>query len=194
MKKIIIILAALIFVVGAVFIIQNVRKMNRGDRVMNKKILVTYFSATGNTKTVAQNLANVLNCDIYEIKPLKPYSGDDLDWTDENSRSSVEMKNHKSRPEIVKDDLNIKDYDVVFVGFPIWWYIAPTIINTFLEQHDFSNKEIILFATSGGSGFGKTVDNLKPSVSNSTKIKQGKVFSPNTIPQELKSWAIDIID
>lgn len=98
------------------------------------------------------------------------------------------MKDHNSRPEMVNDDFSVSEYDTVFLGFPIWWYIAPTIVNTFLEKYDFSNKKIILFATSGGSGFGKTVSNLKPSVSNSTTIIEGDVLNSNPSVDDLKQW------
>ena len=160
----------------------------KGENIMDKKVLVAYFSASGITKKVAQNLAAAADADIYKIKPLKLYTNSDLDWMNPNSRSSIEMKNHNSRPEMITDNLSISQYDTIFLGFPIWWYIAPTIINTFLEKHDFSNKKIVIFATSGGSGFGKTVDKLKPSVSQSTEIIEGKVFNPNSSTEELKKW------
>lgn len=160
----------------------------KGENIMDKKVLVAYFSASGITKKVAQNLAAAADADIYKIKPLKLYTNSDLDWMNPNSRSSIEMKNHNSRPEMITDNLSISQYDTIFLGFPIWWYIAPTIINTFLEKHDFSNKKIVIFATSGGSGFGKTVDSLKPSVSQSTQIIEGKVFNPNSSTEELKKW------
>ena len=155
---------------------------------MNKKTLVVYYSATGNTRRVAQNLAKAADADIYEIKPAKPYSDADLNWTNKNSRSSVEMTDHSSRPEMIKDDFSVKDYETIYLGFPIWWYIAPTIVNTFLERHDFSNKKIILFATSGGSGFGRIIDNIKTSVSNSTKVIEGKVLNSNPSVEDLKKW------
>ena len=162
-KKILfIILGLFIIATGIVFNVQNKQTKNEREANMDKKVLVAYFSATGTTKHLAQNIANALNGDLYEIKPLKPYTNADLDWTDKTSRSSMEMKDHNSRPEIVKDNFSVSEYDIIYLGFPIWWYIAPTIVNTFLEQHDFSNKKIVLFATSGGSGFGKTVQNLKP--------------------------------
>lgn len=152
------------------------------------KSLVAYFSASGVTEKVARTLSNAIGADIYEIKPEVKYTRADLDWMNKGSRSSIEMSDHSSRPAIVDDDAKIADYDVIYVGFPIWWYIAPTIINTFLEKYDFSNKTIVLFATSGGSGFGKTVDNLKNSVSDSTKIIQGKLFNGSVIEAELKKW------
>lgn len=154
------------------------------------KILVAYFSASvGVTKNVAKNLASALNADMYEIKPLKPYSSADLNWMDENARSTIEMKDWNSRPEIIEDDFSVKKYDTIYLGFPIWWYIAPTIVNTFLEKHDFSDKKIILFATSGGSEFGNTIDNIKPSVSNTTEIIEGDILNGNPSPEELKKWA-----
>ena len=153
------------------------------------KTLVAYFSASGVTKEVAENLSNAINSDLYEIKPLEPYSNADLNWMDRNSRSSVEMRDKNSRPEIIDDDAKIKDYDTIFLGFPIWWYIAPTVVNTFLEKYDFSNKKIILFATSGGSGFGGTVDNIKPSVSDSTEIVEGKILNHNPSVEQLTQWA-----
>ena len=127
------------------------------------KTLVAYFSASGVTKKAAEKLASAAKTDIYEIKPAVPYTKADLNWMDKKSRSSVEMGNKSFRPEIVKDDLDLSQYDTILVGFPIWWYVAPTIINTFLESYDFAGKKIVLFATSGGSGFGNTVKELKPS-------------------------------
>lgn len=153
------------------------------------KSLVVYFSAGGVTKRVAENLASAIDADIYEIKPAVPYTEDDLDWMNKSSRSSVEMRDKDSRPEIVDDKFSVKEYDRIFLGFPIWWYIAPTIINTFLEKHDFSNKKIILFATSGGSRFGKAVENLKTSVADSTEIIEGDILNSNPPEEILKRWA-----
>jgi len=192
MKNILLIIfAVLIAGAGIVFAMHNkpVQEEIEKEPAVNKT-LVAYFSATGTTKKVSENLAQALNADIYEIKPLKPYTQADLDWTDKNSRSSVEMADHNSRPEIVSDDFSVSKYDTVFLGFPIWWYIAPTIVNTFLEKHDFSNKRIILFATSGGSGFGKTIDNLKPSVSESAEIIQGDILNSNPSVEQLRKWAM----
>lgn len=154
---------------------------------MSKK-LVTYFSATGVTAGVSKMLAEAAIADLYEIKPKIPYSREDLDWKNKNSRSSVEMKDKSFRPAIADKNANIKEYDVIFVGFPIWWYVAPTIINTFLESYDFAEKTIVLFATSGGSGFGKTVDGLKNSVSDSTVIKEGKLLNGIQSVDKLKEW------
>ena len=190
MKNIVLIIFGL-FIIGAgvVFALQNKHTESKGVLNMtNKKVLVAYFSATGTTKKVAENLAKATGGDLYEIKPLKPYTDADLDWTNKQSRSTIEMDNHNSRPEMVNDDFSVAEYDTVFLGFPIWWYIAPTIVNTFLEKHDFSNKTIVLFATSGGSRFGKTIDNLRPSVSNLTKIIEGDILNGNPSVDELKKW------
>ncbi|MBR6099382.1 NAD(P)H-dependent oxidoreductase [bacterium] len=152
------------------------------------KNLVAYFSATGITKGVAENLAKAANADLYEIKPLVPYSEADLNWMDKTARSTIEMKDRNSRPEIVDDKLSVDKYDTIYLGFPIWWYYAPTIINTFLEKHDFSNKKIILFATSGGSRFGGAVINLKNSVSETTEIIEGEIFNEHPTVEDLKDW------
>ena len=154
---------------------------------MSKK-LVAFFSASGVTKNVAKILAEASDADLYEITPKVPYTNADLDWRDNHSRSSVEMRDKMSRPEITNTDAKVEDYDVVFVGFPIWWYVAPTIINTFLEAYDFSGKTIILFATSGSSGFGKTVEHLKGSVSDTAIIKEGKLLNGHQSVDALKSW------
>ncbi len=154
--------------------------------------LVAYFSASGVTKEVAQNLAKAAKADIFEIEPKEPYTEADLNWMDKNSRSSVEMNDKNFRPEIVEKDLDTDDYDTIFLGFPIWWYVAPTIINTFLETYDFSNKTIVLFATSGGSGFGGTVEYLKPSLPDSTTIVEGELFNYNPSVEDLEEWVKDL--
>ena len=155
---------------------------------MSKK-LVAYFSASGVTAGLAKNLAEAAGADLYEIKPSDPYTDADLNWLDKNSRSSVEMNDKSFRPSLADKNANIADYDTIFVGFPIWWYVAPTIINTFLEAYDFSGKTIVPFATSGGSGMGNTVKELKPSVSATAVIKEGKRFSANASVDELRKWA-----
>lgn len=154
---------------------------------MSKK-LVAYFSASGKTAKVAQMLADAVGADIHEIKPKVPYTKADLNWMNKKSRSSVEMNNKDIRPEIAQSNVQIGDYDVIFLGFPIWWYVAPTIINTFLERADFSGKTIILFATSGGSKFGKTVDELKVSVSVDTEIVEGKLLNGRQTVTSIKAW------
>ncbi len=152
------------------------------------KYLIAYFSASGVTKRVAEKLATVVGGDLYEITPEKPYTREDLNWMDKNSRSSVEMKNKSFRPAITGKVENMEEYDVVYIGFPIWWYVAPTIINTFLESYDFSGKTIIPFATSGGSGLGNTINELKPSCSDNTKWFDGERFRASVSKEELKNW------
>ena len=152
---------------------------------MGKK-LVAYFSASGTTKKVAEMIAEATSADLYEIVPKQPYSKADLNWMDKKSRSSVEMSDKKSRPEMADTDAKIEQYDEIILGFPIWWYVAPTIINTFLEKYDFSDKKIVLFATSGGSGFGNTVSGLKPSAPDAV-IVEGKVFG-RAAKQEIAAW------
>ena len=154
------------------------------------KRLVAYFSASGTTKKVAEMIASVADADMYEIMPKQPYSKADLNWMDKKSRSSVEMSNKKFRPEITDMDAQIEGYDEVILGFPIWWYVAPTIINTFLESYDFSSKKIVLFATSGGSGFGNTVSELKISAPYAV-IAEGKVFH-RVVKQEITEWVKSI--
>ena len=154
---------------------------------MSKK-LVACFSASGVTAGVAQKLAQAVGADLYEIKPKVPYTSADLNWNDKSSRSSKEMGDKSSRPELADKSAKIAEYDVIFLGFPIWWYVAPTIINTFLESYDFSGKTIILFATSGGSGFGEAVNGLKPSAPGAA-IREGKVFRRSVSADELKKWA-----
>lgn len=151
------------------------------------KVLVAYFSASGVTARLAKKIAEVTNGNLYEIKPKVPYTSADLDWMDKNSRSSIEMNDKSFRPEIIDDLSDVTNYNTIFIGFPIWWYIAPTIVNTFLEKYDFSGKKIITFATSGGSGMGKSLDSLKSSCPNATFIN-GKVFRANINKDELAKW------
>ena len=152
------------------------------------KTLVAYFSASGVTKSVAVNLAKATDGALYEIRPEIPYTNADLNWMDKKSRSTIEMKDKSSRPKLADHEADIESYDRIFLGFPIWWYVAPTIINTFLESYDFSGKTIILFATSGGSGFGKTVQGLSPSCPGAV-IREGKLLNGNPSAQTLKQWA-----
>ena len=147
--------------------------------------LVAYFSASGKTASLARKLADEAGADIFEIRPAVPYTNEDLNWMNKQSRSSVEMSDKSSRPAIADTSVDISKYDTIYIGFPVWWYIAPTIINTFLESADFSGKKIILFATSGGSGFGKAVDNLKVSAPNA-QITEGKV---NPSASDIKALA-----
>ena len=141
---------------------------------MSKK-LVAYFSASGITAKVAENLADAIGADIFEIQPEVPYTKADLNWMDKKSRSTIEMSDPTSRPAIATKRDNMDEYDTIFVGFPIWWYVAPTIINTFLESYDLKGKTIIPFATSGGSDMGKTNEKLAPSCPDA-KLLHGKVF------------------
>lgn len=151
------------------------------------KTLVAFFSASGVTRQVAQKLAAAAQADLYEIKPAIPYTQADLNWRDKSSRSSVEMQNLAIRPQLADTDAKIEQYDRILLGYPIWWYMAPTIINTFLESYDFSGKSIILFATSGGSGFGKSVEELSPSCPNAV-IREGRMLNGNPSEQELRQW------
>ena len=150
------------------------------------KKLVAYFSASGVTKSAAERLAKAADADLFEIKPAVPYTRADLDWTNKKSRSSVEMNNPDSRPEIAQRLSNMDDYNTVFIGYPIWWYVAPTIINTFVESYDFSGKTIIPFATSGGSGMGRTVEVLKALCPNANWVK-GKMLN-RVSDRELEDW------
>ena len=143
---------------------------------MEKKTLVAYFSCSGVTADVAEKLAGVVNGDLYEIEPEVPYTKADLNWMDKKSRSTIEMNDPASRPAIADSIANMEDYDIVFVGFPIWWYVAPTIINTFLESYDFAGKTVIPFATSGGSGMGKTEEILHALCPDTVNWKPGKVL------------------
>ena len=152
------------------------------------KKLVAYFSASGVTAKVADMLADAIGADIHEISPKVPYTKADLNWMNKKSRSSIEMNDKSIRPEIAESNVQIDNYDVIFLGFPIWWYVAPTIINTFLEKYDFSGKKIILFATSGGSKFGKTVEELKVSVSADTEIIEGKLLNGRQSIATIKVW------
>ncbi|MDE7431697.1 MAG: NAD(P)H-dependent oxidoreductase [Lachnospiraceae bacterium] len=154
---------------------------------MSKKMFVAYFSASGVTREAAKKLAEAAGAELYEIKPEVPYSRADLDWTNKKSRSSVEMNNPSFRPAITDKIADIEQYDVIFVGFPIWWYVAPTIINTFLESYDFSGKTIVPFATSGGSGMGKTNEKLALSCPGAVLLP-GKMLNGSLSQAELKEW------
>ncbi|MGD9560013.1 MAG: flavodoxin [Oscillospiraceae bacterium] len=154
---------------------------------MSKK-LVAYFSASGVTAAVAKTLAEAANAELYEIKPQVPYTGADLNWMDKKSRSTIEMQDPASRPAMADKAAGIAGCDVVFVGFPIWWYVAPTIINTFLESYDFSGKTIVPFATSGGSGFGETASRLRPSLPATATLKGGKLLNGRPSKEALAAW------
>ena len=151
------------------------------------KTLVAYFSASGITANVAKLLAEAAGADLFEIQPAVPYTNADLNWMDKKSRSTVEMQDKSSRPAIAAPCSNLADYDTIFVGFPIWWYVAPTIINTFLESYDFTGKRIILFATSGGSGLGKTDEGVKKIVPGA-KVENGRMLNGNVSEADVKAW------
>jgi flavodoxin len=152
------------------------------------KTLVAYFSASGTTAKVAKKMAEAIGADLFEIKPETPYTGADLNWQNKNSRSSVEMNDRSSRPAIAVKVADMPQYDVVFVGFPVWWYREPSIIDTFMESYDFAGKTVIPFATSGGSGLGDSAANMQK-LAKGAKVVDGKRFSGSASAEELKAWA-----
>ncbi len=157
---------------------------------MSKK-LVAYFSASGKTAKAAETLSKAIGADLYEIKPRIPYTKADLNWLNKKSRSTLEMKDPASRPAIAGRLDRMADYDIVYVGFPIWWYVAPTIINTFLESYDFEGKTVITFATSGSSGMGKTNEVLKASCPGAVLI-EGGIVRPSASKESLAAWAEEL--
>ena len=150
--------------------------------------LVAYFSATGTTARAARELAGAINADLFEIVPEKPYTPADLNWNDKNSRSSREMADEKCRPAVAGDGPDMSAYDTVFVGFPIWWYVEPRIIDTFLEAHDFSGKTVVPFATSGGSGLGKAPQRMATLAPGST-VTEGRLLNGRLDADDLRAWA-----
>ena len=162
MNHITAILCAVALMIGMTACAQNNKNNNPQNNGKNmKKTLVAYFSATGTTRAAAERLAKEKNADLFEIAPEVPYTSADLDWTNKQSRSTLEMKDKTSRPAIKSTCPNIADYDTVWIGFPVWWYTAPTIINTFIEAHDLSGKTLCVFATSGGSNVSGSAADLK---------------------------------
>lgn len=155
---------------------------------MNRKTLVAYFSASGVTARTAKEIADAVHADLYEIRPAQPYTSADLDWMDKKSRSTLEMKDPTARPEIAGKAANMEAYDVVFVGFPIWWYTAPRIIQTFLESYDLHGKTVIPFATSGGSGLGDTAKALQASCPGA-KVLEGRLLNGRPDRKALAEWA-----
>ena len=151
------------------------------------KTLVAYFSASGTTAAAAKMLSEAVGADLYEIKPQIPYTRADLDWTDKKSRSSVEMNDKSSRPPLADRDAPVDDCGTVFLGFPIWWYTAPAIVKTFLESYDFTGKTVILFATSGGSGLGRSASDLKASAPGAV-IRDGKLLNGRQTKEALAAW------
>ena len=180
MKKIVLIRAALLT------ISLSACSQKKAETNMKQKVLVAYFSASGTTKGVAQQLAEVADADLHEIKPSQPYTDADLDWRNKQSRSSVELQDKKSRPAITGKITDMKDYDIVYVGFPIWWYTCPTIINTFMEAYDFQGKTVIPFATSGGSSIKKACEDLKATYPG-VNWKEGKLLNRSS-KDDLKKW------
>ena len=152
------------------------------------KALFTYFSASGVTAKAAEILADAIGADLYEIRPETPYTKADLNWMDKNSRSTIEINDKSFRPALADTNAAIENYDTIFVGFPIWWYVAPTIINTFLESYDFSGKKIVIFATSGGSGFGKTLEELEVSVPGNVQLIQGELMNGTQTFEKVNAW------
>ena len=189
MKLKIFITTLIVVFVGTIFMFKN----NNGGEVMaetksNKKVLVAYFSASGVTAKVADRLSKAIGADLFEIKPAEPYTSADLDWTNKKSRSSVEMADKSSRPAIANKVADMNQYDVVFVGFPIWWYREPSIIDTFMESYDFSGKQVVPFATSGGSGMGDS-GSIMQKLAPKAKVDSGKRFSSGVSESDLKAWA-----
>ena len=180
MKKIVLAMAALLTIS-----LSACSQSNKKER-KQMKVLVAYFSASGVTKGAAEKLAAVAGADLHEIKPAQPYTDADLDWRDKQSRSTIEMKDKNSRPAITGKLANMQDYDVIYVGFPIWWYTAPTIINTFMETYDFKGKTVIPFATSGGSSIKKACEDLKATYPD-VNWKEGKLLN-RAVKQELETW------
>ncbi len=189
MKLKVFISVLIVVFVGTIFVF----KSNNGGEVMaeaksNKKVLVAYFSASGVTAGVADKLSKAIGADLFEIKPAQPYTTADLDWTNKKSRSSVEMDDRSSRPAIANKVTDMSKYDVIFVGFPIWWYREPSIIDTFMESYDFSGKQVIPFATSGGSGMGDS-GSIMQKLAPKAKVDSGKRFSSGVSEKILKDWA-----
>lgn len=152
-----------------------------------RKILVTYFSASGETKRVAEKIASITNGDLFEIEPKEKYTNADLDWTNKQSRSSVEMKNKSFRPEMKENRIDISNYDIILIGFPIWWGVCPTVVNTFIESKDFTGKILIPFCTSGGSGMSYAENDLRKTYPN-YNWKEGKRLTGREHNEDLKNW------
>lgn len=151
------------------------------------KTLISYFSASGETKAQAEKISEIIQGDLFEIEPVNPYSDADLDWTNKMSRSSIEMNDKNFRPPIKKKIDNIDDYDTVIIGYPIWWFTAPSIINTFIEENNLENKNILLFCTSGGSSIDKSIKDLEEKYK-ALKIIKGKRFTGNESIEEIQEW------
>ena len=181
MKKIVLVMAALLAI--------SLSACSKGEKTKESKqmkVLVAYFSASGVTEGMAKQLADVTDGDLHKIQPAQPYTEADLDWRDKQSRSTLEMQDKNSRPAITDKLTNMQDYDVIYVGFPIWWYTAPTIINTFMESYDFKGKTVIPFATSGGSDIKKACEDLKAAYPD-VNWKEGKLLN-RASKDDLKKW------
>lgn len=188
MKKIVFMFAAImgIFISMTACAQKKTAKSTEADKVAEHKTLVAYFSATGTTENVAKTIAQAANAELLKIEPKQEYTAADLDWRNENSRSSQEMKNPKARPEINKAKDNLDEYDVVYLGFPIWWDLAPRIVNSFIEAYGLKGKTIIPFATSGGSDIDNAAKTLKTDYPE-INWKQGKLLNGNS-KQEIENW------
>ena len=151
------------------------------------KVLVSYFSASGVTKGVAENIAEIVDGDLFEIEPVEKYTNADLNWMDKNSRSTLEMNDKEFRPPVKNKVDNLADYQKIVIGFPVWWYTAPTIINTFIEENDLTGKEIYVFCTSGGSGVDGSLNDLKKTYSNLNFIS-GKRLKNSVDEDEINTW------
>ena len=155
------------------------------------KVLVTYFSASGVTAGVAETLARAAGADLYEIRPAQAYTKEDLDWNNKQSRSSLEMTDETSRPEMADNDSHAGDYDVVFIGFPIWWGVAPRVVNTFIESNDLTGKKIVIFATSGGSGIDYAINDMKKRYPQ-LAIAGGRLLSRKDTDAEMRNWVEEL--
>lgn len=188
-KKSLLILSGILVILLAGFAVLNNFSVKAEETPMTeKKVLVAYFSATGTTEKLASKLAKVTNADLFKITPEQPYTADDLNWMDKQSRSSVEMNDKNCRPAISSKIEDISKYDIIFVGFPVWWYREPSIIDTFMESYDFTGKTVIPFATSGGSPIGDSGKNMQQ-LAPKAKVYAGKCFSVTISEDELLNWA-----
>ena len=185
-KRFLLTLAALAIVIAGCGQNKKTEANQKTEEETKMKTLVAYFSATGTTKALAEKIASQLNADLYEIKPEVPYTAADLDWRDKTSRSTIEMQDKNSRPAMIKDLENAESYTTIYIGFPVWWYTAPTIINTFLESYDFSGKNVVFFAISGGSTIDKANAEFRTAYP-TLKWKDGKVLN-NASAEQIKSW------
>lgn len=192
-KKFLVIIPALIIVMITLFSVLYTYNVKAEETPMTeKKVLVAYFSATGTTEKLANKIAKITGADLFEITPEQPYTADDLNWMNKESRSSVEMNDRNCRPAISSKIEDISRYDVIFVGFPVWWYREPSIIDTFMESYDFSGKTVVPFATSGGSPIGDSGKNMQK-LAPKAKVYAGKCFSVTVPEGELESWIKEML-